>query len=478
MSRRSRRTRVRDVVAALVIAAAIGSACTDSQRATPSSSTTPADASTTARTKNTSTIPASSVAPTRAPRPAQSYDALLRTTIADLEQWWSTELPDEYGTAYKKLRGGVFAYRSTSTVPQCGFQRLPYRVIANNAFFCPESDFVAWDDEQLFPELRDEYGEFLLAVVLAHEWGHAIQERLDLLWLETIVTEQQADCFAGAWAGHLDPITHPELASLRDAELDRSLAGFVEFRDLVGFDTLIAGSHGTAFDRIRAFQDGFTGGVSRCATYEDDAPDLVGFSYRNLKEFWTGGDEPFDDAITINVESLRSNESAAALVADRPRECGSGSTFATALRGVMTMCRADEPQAVWNRNGLRAYYDDFGDFAVGTVMAIGAMSAAIDSESATPTGVDTGSTPLSPVERENLAVCRAGAWAGSLVDLDDPTKSVLSPGDLDEGVQTILRLAVADDVAVDPGELSTGFRLVDAYRRGVLDGTCDDLPQP
>ena len=50
--------------------------------------------------------------------------------------------------------------------------------------------------------LAEEFGPSILGVVLAHEFGHAIQarsRRCSTEGLPTITTEQQADCFAGAW---------------------------------------------------------------------------------------------------------------------------------------------------------------------------------------------------------------------------------------------------------------------------------------
>ena len=49
--------------------------------------------------------------------------------------------------------------------------------------------------------LAAEFGASILGVVFAHEYGHVIQARAGVLGRElpTIVSEQQADCFAGAW---------------------------------------------------------------------------------------------------------------------------------------------------------------------------------------------------------------------------------------------------------------------------------------
>ena len=72
-----------------------------------------------------------------------------------------------------------------------------------NAFYCSAGDFVAWDEQTLLPKLRDQFGDFAVALVLAHEWGHAIQARTDTRLNATVYLEMQADCFAGAWTRHI-----------------------------------------------------------------------------------------------------------------------------------------------------------------------------------------------------------------------------------------------------------------------------------
>jgi hypothetical protein len=94
-------------------------------------------------------------------------------------------------------------------------------------------------------------GQLLVGVVLAHEYGHAIQTRLGLTDQPTVVVEQQADCFAGAWladalAGHSTAFT-----GITPAQLDSTVAGLL-LRDQPGTSATAEGAHGNAFDTIRA----------------------------------------------------------------------------------------------------------------------------------------------------------------------------------------------------------------------------------
>ncbi len=60
---------------------------------------------------------------------------------------------------------------------------------------------MAWDAEGLLPDLQSRFGDFAIPVVLAHEWGHAVQGRSNFA-ARTVTKELQADCFAGAWSKH------------------------------------------------------------------------------------------------------------------------------------------------------------------------------------------------------------------------------------------------------------------------------------
>jgi predicted metalloprotease len=433
---------------------------------------------------------------TQKQRTARPYDALMRQTIASLDRHWSKWLPDVYDTEYRRLKGGLYAYRSDSVTPECEGSRFPYILIRENAFYCPGDDLIAWDDEGLFPRLAKKHGDLLLSVVLAHEWGHAVQYRANLTYrLDTITAEQQADCFAGAWLADLDPKEPSEakLASLRDKNLDEVLSGFVEFRDYVGLDQRFAGSHGTAFDRIRAFQEGYEIGPQKCAEYEDELPPLVGFAFRSLKERFRGGNLPFKELVPQIVSSLKGSDlggNKVAIVdrtsADGKRVCSRPLRFSGTLAKAVSGCLDGDGSVTFNRAALNKWYDRFGDFAPATILALGWASVVhektfLETSAASdpPTTADpifgesaapevTPKTAIASQKNSFAADCLAGTWASGLIDLDEPENSDLSPGDLDEAAQTLLALA-SDDPR--PGR---GFDRVRAYRLGLLGGNCSE----
>jgi predicted metalloprotease len=404
-----------------------------------------------------------STAPTARPKRApQAYDPTMRLALTSIDRFWAKQFPELYDETYEKLSGGVYAYSSGSRIPTCDGQSLPYLVLQQNAFYCPESDFIAWDDQGLFPRLEKKYGRFLLAIVLAHEWGHAIQERSGS-YLDTITAEQQADCFAGAWAASLDSKTDRELAKLRDTELDKALSGFIEFRDLVGMVPTDPGAHGTAFDRIRAFQDGYEGTPSSCAYYEEELPDLVAIPYRSFKERFRGGNLPYPEVLPSITKELANNWKS--VFSTAPVTTSAAKVFPVCFAQPVspegfsdsTLSYCDDDKTLrYDEKAMRTLYDGIGDFGPATTIGLGWAMSDLVAQGEDPTTKSFW----------NEANCRVGAWAGTMFDSDDPENSQLSPGDLDESVRTILESSAKGSSKT----YGTGFEQVSAFRAGVLNG--------
>ena len=212
----------------------------------------------------------------------RDYDEFLVAALNDVEVWWSEQFPRIYGAPFEPLAGGIYAGypERTDPIPGCGGDdETSYdELIFFAAFYCPEGDFMAYDDgeEGLLYQLADSFGPSVMGVVLAHEYGHAIQERAGVLAQQppTIVTEQQADCFSGAWLGRAVRGEAPGV-DVDDSDIRAGLVALIQVRDPIGISQEEAGSHGSGFDRVGAFQVGFDDGPARCAELVDNPLPLM-----------------------------------------------------------------------------------------------------------------------------------------------------------------------------------------------------------
>ena len=133
---------------------------------------------------------------------AEERQADLVSAVArDVEQVWSQTLGGRY------QRAKVVLFRDV-TDTACGAGER-----ASGPFYCP-GDGAVYLDLDFFQELAKDLGapgEFAQAYVIAHEYGHHVQDLLGIAARRgavksgpdsaSVAIELQADCFAGVW-GH------------------------------------------------------------------------------------------------------------------------------------------------------------------------------------------------------------------------------------------------------------------------------------
>ena len=174
-----------------------------------------------------------------------------RTAVDATDGFWRRRFPQLFGRPYSppRVQGG---YLGTGG-PRCAGERsVPF-----NAVYCPAGDFVAWDDN-LMGAGYQQIGDAWVYLIISHEWGHAIQVRLDRA-LVSIAAELQADCLAGATLQgaaddgiiKIEPGDTQELAQTLSAVAD-------------DFPWTKESDHGNAEQRISAFNSGARGGVPAC----------------------------------------------------------------------------------------------------------------------------------------------------------------------------------------------------------------------
>ncbi|HXY91570.1 MAG TPA: neutral zinc metallopeptidase [Acidimicrobiia bacterium] len=381
---------------------------------------------------------------------------LAQRVIDDVQAFWAEELPAVYGHQYQSIpQERLHPYTSSNPPPACGSTgTTPYKDVAGNAFYCPDGDFVAWDAEGLIPKLQQQYGDLAVALVFAHEWGHVIQQQTGTSASSTIPLELQADCFAGAWTNHATK-TKSDTFNLKPGELDQALSGYLYFRDPTGTSPAQQGAHGSAFDRISAFNDGFTGGAKQCKNYETSPPIVTEIPFTSSSDQARQGDLPFADLLPLVRRDL--DDYWKSVMGSTPAtKLVSGAAKAKRCAGTDTRPVAACPDGTvaYDPKALEALYTEHGDYAVATLMAEAWADAARL----------RGKLRVAAAPSRRAAECMAGAWAGNLVDGTRKTDATLSPGDLDEAVSALL----AYPGAKTPG--NDGFVRFRAFREGFLDG--------
>ncbi len=385
---------------------------------------------------------------------SSQYDASIDATIADIQAFWSQTMPDVYGQQYEAIPADrIYPYSESNPPPNCddgGQTKAPYQDVAGNAFYCSNGDFVAYDQQGLLPKLRDNFGEFAVGLVFAHELGHAIQARVGYNPSATVYLEQQADCFAGAWAQHVAKSDDANVHLSTD-DLDTALAGLLTLSDPSGIDGSQDGAHGNGFDRVSAFQDGYEGGAQTCADYANDPPAVTEAGYMSSTDEASGGNLSLDELLPTVEQSLQQYWASQSSKLTAPTVTAGGTTTSgDSDGGVLTDAVTYSPSTDtvhYDAATLQDVNDNIGDFGSGMLVAT-AWASSVEQQLGKSLGTDAA---------RRGAECLAGAWAAN-------TSSSLSPGDLDEAVTVLVAAGKGD---TDRG---TAFERVAAFRAGFRHG--------
>lgn len=421
----------------------------------------------------TETIPLDGAFPYDANKPPQPFDGLMVATIQDLEIWWAEQMPQVFGFDYIPLEDVFPAYPEKNEYPDGCFST--YSEIEGNGFYCPPADYIAWDDVGYALNGWNNHGSGAIAALMSHEWGHAIQARTGVFdavpEVPTPVVELQADCYSGAWYGHIAR-GESDVLTFTDADIRSGIIDTVLSADPVGYTPSDPGAHGAGFDRVGAFQDGFNLGPQQCSTYVDNPPPIteIGFTDLDLATE-TPGNLPYADIIRaipddLNFfwqQTLPDDFSTLRVQGWSDTPAGCDSLDAEAVGNSLAVYCAASGAVLINEPASQSIVDDFGDFSLGFVLAEAWAEAA-------QTAVESS---FSGEQRVLYNDCFVGVWAGSLPLMSSDERIAISPGDLDEAVATALLLA--DDNADDDIN-GDAFAKIDAFRTGVLGGIsgCND----
>jgi predicted metalloprotease len=195
-------------------------------------------------------------------------DRLALLAVNDIQEFWTATYPQYFAGEYRPV-SVIRSYDASN--PASGLVCGTSVVYSEpNAAYCLRDDSISWDRGILIPDARKYFGDVSVAAVLAHELGHAVQNRAHTAHRlsRTIVKEQQADCFAGVYLHWVAQGRSPRFAMNTTDALDHVLAGGITMRDPTDESENAPGAHGSALDRIGAFQEGFDGDAATCAAID------------------------------------------------------------------------------------------------------------------------------------------------------------------------------------------------------------------
>ncbi|EIF00096.1 neutral zinc metallopeptidase [Saccharomonospora glauca] len=401
-------------------------------------------------------------------------DRLAVASIADVSEFWQEQFPNHFNAEFQPVSKLMSYDPNTDNFEVCG---ATVEEVAMNAFYCPSEDLVAWDRGILLPLLRERFGPMAVVTVLGHEFGHAVQYRLGEQsgideQTPTIVKEQQADCFTGAYFRWIAE-GHSEYFEVSTSEgLNQVLASLFFIRDAPGHSAAADGAHGTAFDRTYAFQLGFENDATKCA-----AIDLADIESRITERPFSPNDTNEGD-LSINADTLGLLQMS---LDDSFSEAGVPSPQIVAEGGSCPNGAATPPVS---------YCQDTNTVTV-DMTALAELGQPIDRE-AELTGQEGGglgdfaafAEVVSryvqgiqvglgiPVDNANAGLrtaCLVGAWTAAI----DQEGALLrpSPGDLDEAIAELLlpRSLIAADINGHPAV--NGFARIGALRQGYFNGS-------
>jgi predicted metalloprotease len=217
---------------------------------------------------------------------ADANDSVECAVVADvdsIQDFWTTVLANRY------VRTDTVFF-SGQVQTGCGGASS-----GSGPFYCP-ADQLVYIDLSFFDQLRQDFGAqgglFVDAYVIAHEYGHHVQNLLGtnaqvqqgVTGAEsgTVRLELQADCYAGAWANHAETVPDESGAPLIEEISDDDIARALDAAARIGDDFIQrnlgsgrvdqdAFTHGSSEQRQKWFTTGYeTGDPNQCDTFGTD----------------------------------------------------------------------------------------------------------------------------------------------------------------------------------------------------------------
>jgi len=435
------------------------------------------------------------------------FDTTVKNALNDVIAFWKVNYPAvSGGKALPSIKGGLFSIDAEQVVrtgeisgpaAKEGCVAKDPEFIIDNAAYCTTDDSIVWDrnPDHLIGVLAAKYGTLLVALAVAHEFGHAIQQRLGIFDTNPLVieTESQADCAAGAFLKEIVAGSAPHFRTT-PAELDQALMGYLQVRDstpLSGKDI----SHGDGFDRLSAIDDGLTHGPAFCYSSSYFNRKFTERPFVTDQDYLSGGNETL--AQVLNGNDPKTDPNAGGLEPDLNRFWTAAAKLIDKTFTPVKIAEAAHPKcgaspasefgycpddntvyysasfAAQAYNSLTARQVDPAtknvtivdnqpaDFALGAMIALGWGMAVRHQLFGKP--IDGADSLLS-------AACYVGAYSKdiNLESSDAQHGFLLSPPDMDEATSAMLNLVGLDKAFGARG--TTGLQRIQSFVKGYNGG--------
>lgn len=212
-----------------------------------------------------------------------SQDCAIDLITNSVQNYWAQAYDQQVGQPYQDIRTVKYSGQTSSGCGTASSSMGP--------FYCPNDKLVYLDtsfmQDMLQGQLGAKGGPFALAYVIAHEYGHHIQDQLGVLGKirtqqgatsDSVKTELMADCLAGAWAKSAQTTTDADGNRIIEDLTQDDIARAIDAAQAVGDDRIQkqssgrvnpdAWTHGSSEQRVHWFNVGLEKGtIEACNTF-------------------------------------------------------------------------------------------------------------------------------------------------------------------------------------------------------------------